>query len=120
MSSQLSNIESISPENIQASNTAFVSDERNLMLMNTINNVGIEKASLNRKVVNETNHHFNNKVDDWDVMDQKQSGRCWIFAGMNLFKPGLCKKLNVKDIKLSSNYIQFWTCTRKLIYFLIT
>lgn len=108
MSTQLLNIESISRENIQASNSAFLDNENNLLIMNTINNVGIEKASLNREIVKEVNHHFNNKVDDWDVMDQKQSGRCWIFAGMNLYKPGLCKKLNVKDIKLSSNFIQFW------------
>ena len=108
MSTQLSNIESISKENIQASNSAFLNNDNNLLMMNTINNVGIEKASLNREIVKKANHHFNNKVDDWDVMDQKQSGRCWIFAGMNLYKPALCKKLNIKDIKLSSNYIQFW------------
>lgn len=101
-------MKSISKNDIENFNSAFFEDNNNLLLMNTVNNVGIEQASLNREVVKKADHLFNHKVDDWEVMDQKQSGRCWIFAGMNLYKPALCKKLNIKDVSLSANYIQFW------------
>ena len=98
---------------IQNYKAAFEDDKNNQLLMNTINNVGIEKVAANRKIINQTNHLFNNKVDDWEVMDQKQSGRCWIFAGMNLYKPALCKKLKIKDVQLSANYVQFWDFLEK-------
>ena len=87
-------------------------------LMNIINNVGIEQASVDREVLRNANHLYSKKIDDWEVMDQKQSGRCWIFAGMNLYKPVLCEKLNIKDIKLSANYVQFWDFFEKANLFL--
>ena len=108
MNAKVSTLNTISHEDIKSFKDSFLEDKNNRLLMNTVNNVGIAKASLNREVINKADHLFNHKVDDWEVMDQKHSGRCWIFAGMNLYKPALCKKLNVKDIKLSANYVQFW------------
>lgn len=119
MNAKLTNLSSISQDDIRKIKTNFLKDKNNLLLMNTINNVGIEKASLNREVVNKADHLFNHKVDDWEVMDQKQSGRCWIFAAMNLYKPQLCKKLNIQDIHLSANYIQFWDFFEKANLFFI-
>ena len=108
----------ISTENVKSFQNAFDENPNNKLLRNTVNNVGIAKAGLNSEVMNRTNHLYSNKVDDWNVMHQKQSGRCWIFAGMNLYKPGLCQKLNLKDVKLSANYVQFWDFLEKANFLL--
>lgn len=101
-------LKSISKKTIENCIADFSQVPGNQLLMNSIHNTGIDKVGINRQIISQTNHLFNCKVDDWEVMDQKQSGRCWIFAGMNLYKPELCKKFNVKDIKLSANFVQFW------------
>ena len=108
MNAKMKRPESIDSKDIESCRNSFTNDFKNRLLMDSINNAGIEKIGTSREVINNTNHLFNNKVDDWEVMDQKQSGRCWIFAGMNLYKRSLCKKLNVADVKLSANFIQFW------------
>ena len=51
---------------------------------------------------------FSTKLDEWSVTNQKQSGRCWLFAALNLFRVGAMKKLNVKEFEFSQAYIHFW------------
>ena len=42
--------------------------------------------------------------------NQKKSGRCWCFAGINMIKHDMAKNLNIKleDIDLSVNYLTFY------------
>lgn len=52
------------------------------------------------------------------VTDQKQSGRCWIFAGCNVIREKIAKKYNLKDFELSQNYIAFYDKLEKCNYLL--
>ena len=42
------------------------------------------------------------------VCNQKQSGRCWIFAGLNVLREIVAKELKLDDFELSQNYIAFY------------
>ena len=50
--------------------------------------------------VNETNNEIENKfsidIKTMRVCNQKQSGRCWIFAGLNILREIIGEKLNVE------------------------
>lgn len=59
-----------------------------------------------------------NLLDDWPVTNQKKSGRCWMFAGLNLMRAGAMKKMGLKDFELSQNYILFWDKFERCNYFL--
>lgn len=50
--------------------------------------------------------------------NQKSSGRCWGFAGMNLMRLNLCKKYNLKSFEFSQNYFMFCDKLEKSNYFL--
>lgn len=52
------------------------------------------------------------------VMWQKQSGRCWLFAAMNIFREVVAQKCNVERMELSNNYIAFWDKFEKINYYL--
>ena len=41
------------------------------------------------------------------VTNQKSSGRCWGFAGLNLFRIYLGRKYNLKKFEFSQNYFIF-------------
>ena len=41
---------------------------------------------------------FSNEIKTLPVTSQKQSGRCWIFAGLNVLKRNCCKSVWLKRI----------------------
>lgn len=51
---------------------------------------------------------FTKVVDSGKITNQEQSGRCWLFAGLNVLRPELMKKYNLKEFEFSESYIQFW------------
>src|SRR5438093_12254607 len=60
---------------------------------NAVTQVAADDIALNRQVVFNTDHSFSHVLDDWTATNQKQTGRCWMFAGLNLFRPGAMEKL---------------------------
>lgn len=53
------------------------------------------------------------------VADQKQSGRCWMFAALNTMRIRLMNTFKVgDDFELSQNYTNFWDKFEKSNYFL--
>lgn len=62
-------------------------------------------------------YHFSNVVKTRDITNQKSSGRCWIFAGMNLLREVVAEKLNLERFELSQNYIAFWDKYEKVNFF---
>jgi bleomycin hydrolase len=52
---------------------------------------------------------FNNEIEDMcSITNQKQSGRCWMFAGFNVIRNIVKKNLKIKDIELSESYLMFY------------
>lgn len=49
---------------------------------------------------------------------QKQSGRCWLFASMNILREIVVKNCNLDKFELSENYIAFWDKLEKMNFFL--
>lgn len=52
------------------------------------------------------------------VTNQKSSGRCWIFAAMNVLREAAAKNCGMESVELSQNYIAFWDKFEKINYFL--
>lgn len=69
----------------------------------------IKDVCANRDILQTTEMSaFSTQLDEWSVTNQKSSGRCWLFALLNLFRVGAMKKLNVKDFEFSQAHIHFW------------
>ncbi|MFT8871561.1 MAG: C1 family peptidase [Sporolactobacillus sp.] len=79
---------------------------------------GIRPATLNSASHVAMNPVFSVEVDTGKVADQKQSGRCWMFAALNTFRHKLNAAFNLKDFELSQNYTLFWDKFEKANYFL--
>jgi len=65
-----------------------------------------------------TQFRFSNEIKTMSVTFQKQSGRCWIFAGLNVLREIVAKKYDIKEFELSQNYTAFWDKFEKINYFI--
>ena len=57
-------------------------------------------------------------TDPCKIADQKQSGRCWMFAALNVMRTAAMRRLNVEDIEFSQAYPLFWDKLERSNYFL--
>ena len=59
---------------------------------------------------------FSIELPESKRMNQKKSGRCWCFAGLNILKHNIAKNMNVKveNFNLSANYLTFYDKLEKM------
>jgi len=88
------------------------------LAMNAVTQTAVDDVALNRKVVTNTDFTFSHWLDDWTVTNQKGSGRCWMFAGLNLLRVGAMKKMKLKEFEFSQNHTLFWDKIERANYFL--
>lgn len=108
----------ITPEFLASLQRDFASKPAYRLALNAVTQCTIDDVALNRSVITTTDHTFSHVLDDWAVTNQKRSGRCWCFAGLNLFRVGAMKKMNLKDFEFSQNFTLFWDKFERSNYFL--
>ncbi|MBT8485414.1 MAG: C1 family peptidase, partial [Phycisphaerae bacterium] len=85
---------------------------------NAVTKTPVTDVALDRSVVTGIDHSFSHRLDAWEVTNQKKSGRCWMFAALNLFRVGAMQKMNVESFEFSQNYTLFWDKLERANYFL--
>jgi bleomycin hydrolase len=88
------------------------------LAQNAVTRVTVDDVAINREIINATEHSFSTLLDDWKVTNQQRSGRCWLFAGLNLLRVGAMQKMGLKDFEFSQNYAMFWDKIERANYFL--
>lgn len=108
----------ISETLIESMERNFETDPLNRMRQNALAESEITKLALNQRVMMGVDRNFSTRLDDWDVTNQKKSGRCWLFSAVNLLRVDVLKKLDMKDFEFSQNWLLFWDKFEKANYFL--
>ena len=98
----------LTAESVAAFQYGFESDSTKRLVQNVVTQRDVNEVALNRAVVAGTTHTFSTVLDDWKVTNQARSGRCWMFAGLNLLRADTRKTLNVKEFEFSQSYLMFW------------
>ena len=78
---------------------AFEGDPTAKVSQNAVSMTTIDDIALVRDVVQSTDFTFSTHLDDWKVTNQKKSGRCWLFAALNMLRVPAMKKMNVKEFE---------------------
>ena len=86
----------------------FRSDPKSNLMQNVVTRRDVNEVALDHSIVREAEHTFSTRLDDWGVTNQARSGRCWMFAGLNMFRVDSKDVLNVKEFEFSQNYVMFW------------
>ncbi|MDE1038044.1 MAG: hypothetical protein OR996_04290, partial [Phycisphaerales bacterium] len=98
----------ISTETIQTFRDAFEQDTSAKVSQNAVGQTTIDDVALVRDVVQGTDFTFSTRLDEWKASNQRQSGRCWLFAALNMLRVPAMKKMYVKEFELSQNWALFW------------
>lgn len=85
---------------------------------NAVQNNSIKDLAKNRFNETRFDGEFKYKVDVKGITNQKQSGRCWMFTGLNVLRPIVAKNLNTDNFYFSTNYLYFWDIFEKSNLFL--
>ncbi|MGY8755980.1 MAG: aminopeptidase C, partial [Phycisphaerales bacterium] len=85
---------------------------------NAVGQTTIDDVALVRDVVQGTDFTFSTRLDEWKASNQRQSGRCWLFAALNMLRVPAMKKMNVKEFEFSQNWAMFWDKFERANWFL--
>jgi len=98
----------LTPEQVAEFKSDFQGNPTRILMQNAVTQRDVNEVALNRSVVTSAAHTFSTVLDDWSVTNQARSGRCWMFAGLNMFRAETKNVLNVKQFEFSQNYLMFW------------
>ncbi|GMG71322.1 C1 family peptidase [Tetragenococcus halophilus] len=95
----------------------FKENEKQQAVQNAVVKNGITNSAEN--IVAQSNNVpvFSIDLKTGNVSNQKQSGRCWMFAALNTFRHKILDNFDLKDFELSQNYTNFWDKYEKSNYF---
>jgi bleomycin hydrolase len=96
----------------------FAANPAYRLVQNAVTQTTIDDLALDREIVVRTDHSVSHKLDGWSVTNQKKSGRCWMFAGLNLLRAGAMRELNTSEFEFSQNYVLFWDKLERVNYYL--
>ncbi|KAJ2367887.1 bleomycin hydrolase [Coemansia sp. RSA 2607] len=97
----------------------FDADIKNRLATLTISREAYGNALENRDVYLAHPPVFSNKLAiDAPITNQKSSGRCWLFAGLNMLRQKMMATYNVEELELSQPYLFFYDKLEKSNWFL--
>jgi bleomycin hydrolase len=108
----------LTAEDLELLRKDFAATPAYRLAQNAVTRVTVDDVAINREIVNNTDHSLSTLLDDWKVTNQERSGRCWLFAGLNLLRVGAMRKMGLKDFEFSQNYVMFWDKIERANYFL--
>ncbi|MYW14792.1 aminopeptidase [Streptomyces sp. SID486] len=108
----------LTPDQLEAFEKEFDARPANRLMQNAVTRTPVDDVALDRRILTGIDHSVSHHLDDWKATDQKQSGRCWMFAGLNLLRVGAARELGVKDFEFSQNYLLWWDKFERANHFL--
>lgn len=109
----------ITLENIQSFKSKINQDNTVKMARNAATRNEVTELAMDWEHFRRIDHAFSDVVTgEMPVTNQRSSGRCWGFAGLNLFRIYLGRKHNLKEFQFSQSYFMFWDKLEKANYFL--
>ena len=87
-------------------------------IANAIAANSIDNLAQNRNNAAELDTYFSVETPKQAITDQKSSGRCWMFSGMNVLKANFAKRTDSLRVEFSQAYLFFYDQLEKANLFL--
>lgn len=92
-------------------------NKKDKILENVISNNSIANLSIVRSKCQSFNPVYNvNVTPHLKVTNQKSSGRCWLFAALNVLRREICNKYKLDNFEFSQSYLFFWDKLERMNY----
>ncbi len=109
---------SITPDHLGIYSSDFNADRASRVARDAVMSVGLLNSCKNPAAIRRANHEFSLSLKQGKMTNQKQSGRCWLFAATNVMRFRIIKSCNLENFELSQSYLLFWDKLEKSNWFL--
>lgn len=108
----------LSAEMLKTIKQSYVPGAVERALHNAVAGTDIRKLATNAQNEARFNADFSDRVKTKGITDQKSSGRCWLFSGLNVLRAQAIEQHDLKELTLSPNYLFFYDQLEKSNLFL--
>lgn len=108
----------ISPDMLKEYSRAYSSNGQINAMANALSKNDINAVTFDNRTLSRLQPKFSLEIETMKATNQKSSGRCWLFAGLNVLREIVSKKVNLEYFEFSQNYAAFWDKFEKINYFL--
>jgi len=108
----------LTTDHLQRFAKEVAADPKHRVLQNALTRNQVDQIALDRTRAVSAERSMSHQLDDWTVTNQERSGRCWLFAGVNLLRVGAAEKMGLKDFEFSQNHLLFWDKLEKSNFWL--
>lgn len=99
---------------------SYANTQSDKAIQNALATNPISTLALNHERLTDTDNYFSHKVKTKGISNQKSSGRCWLFTGLNVMRSDMINKYDLPEFQFSQNYNSFWDLFEKSNLFLQT
>lgn len=108
----------ISSEMMERIRTSWKATPSDKALKNALAGTSIATLAINSDNAAMIDTHFSDRVRTKGITDQKSSGRCWLFTGLNVLRAKIIDKYDLPSFEFSQNYLFFYDQLEKSNLFL--
>ena len=108
----------ISASDIANFRNAYEKTPANKAIHNAIANNDINALAVNHANKNNFDTSFSHRVKSKGITNQRSSGRCWLFTGLNVLRAQMMRDHDLPMLELSQSYNFFWDQLEKSNLFL--
>ena len=108
----------ISPEVLTRISKGYTGSPADKALRNALAGTAVNVLAANSENAAMIDTHFSDRVKTKGITDQKSSGRCWLFTGLNVMRAKMIDKYDLGAFTFSQNYLFFYDQLEKANLFL--
>lgn len=108
----------LSAENLAEISGSYLNTPSDKALRNALAGTSIATLAINSENAAMIDAHFSDKVKTKGITDQKSSGRCWLFTGLNVLRARMIEEYDLPEFQFSQNYVFFFDQLEKANLFL--
>ena len=98
----------ISPQMLQQIQRSQQASPADKAIRNAIAANNIDVLAKNHDNAKALDTYFSHETKKQSITDQKSSGRCWMFSGLNVLRANFAQRADSMKVKFSQDYLFFW------------
>lgn len=110
----------LSEQTLQRLRASWAGTPADRALRNAISQTDINTLAKNADNAGTVDATFTDRVNSKGITNQRSSGRCWLFTGLNVLRAQMMERHNLPKLELSQNYNFFYDQLEKANLFLQT
>ncbi|PJM75773.1 aminopeptidase C [Bifidobacterium simiarum] len=108
----------LTAERLNEYSARFNADRANIIASTAATGNGVLKAATDQRGLRRLPREFSIELKQGSITSQRRSGRCWMFASLNVLRQDVIRRWNLDDFEFSETYLFFYDKLEKSNHYL--